>query len=130
MHHVPVDVGEPKVASIVAIGQALVIDSEQVKDRGVKVVHVDWIGDRSVSEVVGHAMGVSRFHPAAREPDGEGAGVVIATGAVLLGVGCSAEFTAPPDEGILEQPALLQVLEQSGDGFVDGAGVDRVFGQV
>ena len=37
---------------------------------------------------------------------------------LLLGVGCAAEFTAPDDERIVEQAALLEVFHQSGAGLV------------
>ena len=35
-----------------------------------------------------------------------------------LGVGGAAEFTAPDDEGVVEQAALLEVGEQAGRGLV------------
>ena len=42
-----VDVRQPVVASLMAIGQSFVIDAEEVKTGGVEVVDVNWILDNS-----------------------------------------------------------------------------------
>src|SRR5687767_1893538 len=70
------------------------------------------------------------FRSAAGEPNGEAAGIVVAAGAVLFGVGGAAEFAAPPDQRILQQASLFEVGEETGDGFVHGAGVVGVFGEI
>lgn len=45
LHDEAMNVREPKIAALEAIGQLCVIDSQQVKDRGVKVVDVNrWCG--------------------------------------------------------------------------------------
>ncbi len=111
------------VSSVVAEGELFVIETEQVEEGGVEIVHVDLAVHGEVPEVVGGAPGESGFHTAAGEPGGEAAGIVIATGAILLGVGCPTEFSAPPDEGIFEETASMEIGEEAGDGFVGGAGV-------
>ena len=55
---------------------------------------------------------------------------MVAAGAVLLGVGCTAELAAPPDDRIVEQAALLEIGEQAGDRFIDGLRVVAVLWQV
>ena len=95
-----------------------------------QVVHVDLVLHGAVAELVGGAEGEAGLDAAAGQPDGEAVGVVVAAGAVLLGVGGAAELAAPPDERVLEQAAPLQVGEQAGDRPVDGAGVVGVLGQV
>ena len=53
MHDVAVDVGQAEVAAGVAVGQPLVVEAEQVQDRGVQVVDVDLVLDGVVAVVVG-----------------------------------------------------------------------------
>src|SRR5690606_27714301 len=74
------------------------------------------------------AMDVPTLDAAASHPQGEGAWVMVATrhgfeaGAVFA-EGGAAKFTAPDDEGGVEQAALLEILEQGGDRLVDHAAV-------
>src|SRR5260221_11991264 len=93
-------------------------------------MHVDFVLDGAVTELVGRAEGEAGLDAAAGEPDGEAAGVVIAAGAVLFGVGCAAELTTPPDERVFEQAAGFKVGEQGADGLIDGAGVVAVLDEV
>ena len=44
-HHIPGDVGQAEVAAGVAEGQPLVVQAEQVQERGVQVVDVDLVLD-------------------------------------------------------------------------------------
>jgi hypothetical protein len=48
----------------------------------------------------------------------------------VLGHRGPAELGAPDDQGVLQQPARLQVLEQSGDGPVDAPGLGDVVGHL
>ena len=108
------DVGEALVAALAGEGEALEVEAEQVKDRGVEVGDVAAVGDGVVAEVVGRAVGLAALDAAAGEPDGEAVGVVVAA-VLALGAGRPAELAAPDDQGLLEQAALLQVGEQAGD---------------
>src|SRR5581483_2149242 len=65
------DVGEPHVASGVAVGEVLVIEPERVQNGGVQVVHVHWVFDGLVAVIVSLAVGDARLHAAAGEPEGE-----------------------------------------------------------
>ena len=69
-------------------------------------------------EVVGLAVGKARLHAAAGEPHGEGVRMVVAAVVAALDHRRAAEFAAPDDQGILEQPALLEILDQRGAGAV------------
>ena len=60
LHHAAVDIGQPEVAAAVAVGQPLVVDAQQVQDRGVQVVDVDAVLDGVHAELVGGAVGRSR----------------------------------------------------------------------
>jgi len=46
---------------------------------------------------------------------------VVGSAIALAIVRGTAEFAAPDDEGVIEHAALFEVLEEGGDGFVDGA---------
>ena len=77
------------------------------------------IGDGSAAQFVGLADGHAAFDPAAGHPHGESIGVVIAAGALGVFRGrLASELAAPHDQRFVEQAALLEVLEKSGDRFV------------
>ena len=121
-----VDVGEAEVSSLKAVGEAFVIETEEVEDGGLEVMDVDLVGGYAEPEFVGFSVAKSFFHAAAGEEEGVGIGEVIAAegiasaGAAFAERG-AAEFTAPDDEGVIEHAALAQVADQGGDGFVGAA---------
>ncbi len=53
-------VGEAEVAALEAEGELLVVEAEQVQDRGVEVVDVDAVFDGAEAELVGLADGSRR----------------------------------------------------------------------
>ena len=55
-HHLAVDVGEAKVATGVAVGQSLVIESHQMQNRSVKVVHMNWFLHCAQAMFIGRPM--------------------------------------------------------------------------
>ena len=60
-----VDVSKAELAALVAEGEALVVDAEEVQQGGVEVVDVDGIFGDGVSEFVGLAVDVAGFGAAA-----------------------------------------------------------------
>ncbi len=125
-----VDIREAEVTTIVTEGELLVIEAELVHDGRMEIVHVDLVFDGEVAEFVGLAVSETRFEATTREEDGEAGGVVIAAGAVFLGIRRAAELAAPPDNGILQQTTGFEILEKAGDRFIDADGVIFVLGQV
>ena len=99
LDHRAVHVGQAVVAALVLEGQPGVVDAQAVQDRGVQVVDVDRVLDDVVAEVVGLAVGDAGLDPAAGQPDGEAAGMVVAAvvvgGQRALAVDRAAEFAAP-----------------------------------
>ena len=80
--------------------------------------------DGGAAEFVGLADADAALDAAAGQPHGEAVGVVVAAGALgVLGGRLPAELAAPDDQRLVEQAALLQVLEQAGDRLVGVAGV-------
>ena len=67
-HHVSVDIGQAIIAAGVAVGEFLVIDAEQVQNRGVKIVHVHFVLRHRRADLVGAAVGDATLHSATRQP--------------------------------------------------------------
>jgi len=110
LYHVAVDIGQAEITPGIAIGQSLVIESQQVKQGGVEIVHVDFVLDRFVPKLIGGTVGETGLQAIASQPGRKSSCIVIASGAIILSVGRATEFTAEPDDGILQQSPLLQVL--------------------
>src|SRR5262245_40832225 len=120
------DIRKTEVAAIEAVGQALVVEAEQVQDRRVQVVDADAIDHRLVAELVGLAVVHAALRPAAGEPVGEGVRIVVAAGAALLHQRQAAEFAAPDHERLVEQAAGVKIGQEGGDRLVGLAGELRV----
>ena len=69
------------------------------------------------AEFIGRAVGDSAPDAPSGEPGAKSLGVVIA--AISLSTGRAAKFRTPDDERLVEQAALLEVLDQAGDGQID-----------
>src|SRR5690606_28029516 len=76
-YHMPMHIGEPEIATGMAVGEALVIEAEQMQDGGMEIVDVHGVDHRFIAVVVGLAVGVAAFHAAAGHPHGEGLVIVI-----------------------------------------------------
>src|SRR5687767_3810404 len=79
-HDAATHVGQAEVAALEAIGEAQVVEAEQVQERGVEVVDVDGVARDAPADVVGGAVDVPTLETAARHPDREGEGMVVAAG--------------------------------------------------
>ena len=68
-------------------------------------------------------MRESAFHPAAGHPHCEAPRVMVtAVHARSLHGGRATEFTTPKHKRVFEQPTRLEVVQQTGDGFIDLGG--------
>ena len=79
------------------------------------------------AEFVGRAVDDAPLDPAAGHPDGEAEDVVVAPVRPLR-AGGAAELGGEDHERLVEQAALVQVLEQAADRLVNGQGVLLVVG--
>src|SRR5262249_12611012 len=87
--------------------------------RGVEVVDVNSVLGGGKSKLVGGAVDVTATGAAAGQPHREAVMVVIATGkGRQLGHGGPAELASPDHQNLVQEPALLQVGEERGDGLV------------
>ena len=92
-------VGEPEVTALESVGEPGVVDAEQVQNRRLEIVRVDWVLRDVVAEVVGRAVGHAAADAAAAHPDREAPAMVVAAearlGEVALHEHGSAELAAP-----------------------------------
>ena len=93
-HHFAGDVGEAEVAAGVAVGEAFVVEAQQVEHGGVQVVDAHGVLDRAEPELVGGAMSHAAPDAATRQPDAEAVVVVVAAELGLAAT--SASPTATP----------------------------------
>ena len=117
-HDIAMHIGQAEIAALEAIGQLGVVEAEQVQDRGVEVVDVDFVGGRVEAELVGLAESCSRFHAAAGQPHAETIRVMVAAVVASLDHRSAAELAAPNDQRVVEQAPLFEVAQQRGGGFV------------
>lgn len=122
MNDAPFEIGQPEVATGKAVGQPFMVDAEEMQDRRVKIVHMGAAFDRFVTELVGCSKAKACLDAAASEKVGESLRIVV-TAVTPLGKGIPAEFSAPPDERLFEQSALLQVGQQRRDRLIGRQGM-------
>src|SRR5579863_3517888 len=70
-------IGEPEIPAGVAVGEFLVIESEQVQQRRVQVMHVYLVLRGGEAELVGRSMDVAAFDAATGDPHREAIGIMV-----------------------------------------------------
>ena len=117
-----------------SVRQLEMVQAQQVQHGGLQVVDVDAVGlfGRIEAQLVGLADRLAGLDAAAGQPHGVGFDVVVAADrAAHLAHRRAAEFSAPDHQRLVEQPALLEVVEQSRTRLVDlTAGLLESFLQV
>src|SRR5262249_13938876 len=112
----PKDVGQTEITTLESIRQFLVIQSQQMKQRCLKVVNVDAVADHVVAELTSLAVNVTRLGPAAGKPKREATRMMIA--AVVsrrehsLRIVRATELAAPHDERVVKESTLLEVRDE------------------
>ena len=95
MHDVAVDVGQPVVATLMAVSQSRVIDAKQVKAGGMEVVNMNGVLDNPETKFVGRPVGKPAFDTSTGHPNAEALLVVVASGS------CSALTSADCGIGLV-----------------------------
>ena len=111
-------VGQAEISSRMAIGQLFVVQSQQVQNGGMPIVDVHFALYGFVAVFVGGSVAESALYAATGHPSGVSLVVVVAA-VTSLGVRCPSEFAGPDDEGVLQQVAVLEILQEASNGFVD-----------
>ena len=100
-----------------------------MQDGRLEVANVNWVGGNVVADVVGLAERLSPFDTAAGQKHGERIRMMVSAderlGFAVLLHGSPAKLTTPNDQGLIQEPALSQVLDQSGQRAVDLLYFDR-----
>ena len=91
LHDVAVDVGEAVVTALEAVGEAFVIEAEEMHDGRLQVVDVDLVLHAGEAHLVGLAELKAALHAAAGHHDREAVGVVVAAKDIALGRAAFAE---------------------------------------
>ena len=99
-HHAR-NIGQTEIAPAETIGQSLVIESQKVQNRGVKIVYVHTIFDGVIADVIGCAVYKTRFHPAAGHPYRIAVWIVISPVAAFADRR-SPKFAGPNDQRIFQ----------------------------
>src|SRR5437879_919937 len=100
------------------VSQFGVVEAEEVQDRRMQVMQVRLAFSGRAGKRIACAMAEAALHSAARNPHRKAAIVVVPSIAVLAGGG-AAELAAPDEQRVFEQPALLEIRDQRGDGLID-----------
>ena len=127
---VTVDIGQTIIPPLEAECQPLVVEAKLMQDRGLQVMDVNRILRDTKSQLVGLSVVEAPLHSAAGHPHGEAVRVVVST--ENLPFRCAAftewgatELSSPDDQRLVEETALLQVLDQGGDGLVHRSALVR-----
>src|SRR5437867_6350263 len=106
-------IGKSAVDAAVAEGELLVVEAEQVEHGGMDVVNGRGMVpvERLVAPRVAFAMSDAAADATAAQPVGEAKRIVVAPFAALR-TGHAAELGSPENHGVVEQAALLEVLDE------------------
>ena len=75
--HLTVDVGQTEITPGVAVGETLVVESEQVQEGGVQVMNAGRLLDRLETEVIGRSVSDPAANSTPSQPDAEPVMVVV-----------------------------------------------------
>ena len=101
------DVSESALDTVVVISKLLVIEAEEVEERGMKIVRSDDILVGLEAKLIGGAMARASFHSGSGEPSGEAVGVVVAAVRAGLEHRHATELGGEDYQCVLEQAALF-----------------------
>ena len=111
-YHIPMDIGKAAFEAVVEDAETFVVEAEQVEHCGVEVVERVDIFDGLESEFISGAMADAGLDTGSGQYDGETTGVVVAALGPFLEHRHAAEFSAPKDQSVLQQAALLEVPDK------------------
>src|SRR5262245_21625882 len=111
LYHFAMDVGQAAFDTVVIETQALVVQAENVENRGVEIVNGGDILLGPVSEIVRCPVAKPALHSGACHPHRETLWIVVASISALLEGRHAAKFRDPDDQGVVQQAARLQILE-------------------
>src|SRR5215813_10145104 len=105
------------------------IQAEQIKDRGMDVIHMVRFFLGAQPQFVRRPDGLAAFDSAARHPHRESPWIVVAAGFFIersLEERSAAEFATPDHKRVLQQASRFQIRKQSGYWLIGGFAILRV----
>ena len=116
-------VGQTEISARVSISQLLVIQSHQVQNRRVKIVHAGLVLLCREAELVGGSAHGPSFDTTTREPNAKAVMIVIASelafaSTVQLDCRRSAKLASPDDQRLIKESASLEITDKGGDGLI------------
>src|SRR5437879_4489435 len=116
-------VGQTVIPPLKFVGQSFVVAPEEMKEGGLKIVHVHRIFADVVAQFVGCAVDSAAFYSSSSHPHWEAARMMVAPiiggGELALRVVGAPKLAAPDDERIVEQPALFEIGDEGEAGLID-----------
>src|SRR5262249_33546632 len=110
---------QPLIKSLELIREPHWVESQKMQNRRVQIVHVHTILRHIEAEIIALAERDARFHAAAGEPHCERVRMMVApVVAAALHHRRAAELTAPDYERVVQEAALLQILDERGTRLV------------
>ena len=112
------------------MGQSQMVEAEKVEDGCVQVIDGDWILLNAPADVVRPADDLPPLDPSTGHEDTECEGVMVPAridflrASVVFRQWGATEFSSPDDESLIQQAALLQVLQKGGHRLVNDPTVD------
>src|ERR1041385_6174458 len=79
LHNLTLHIREPEVAALEAIGKLLVIEAEQVQERGMQIMDVNFVFDHVEPKFIGFAETKAALETAASHPHRKCLGMMIAS---------------------------------------------------
>ncbi len=104
------DIGKAEVTSIVAIGEALMVEAHEGEQGGVEVIDVHAPLHSLDTKLIGAAMGVASLQSSTCKEHGVAGDVVIAA-IGSLGCGLAAKLRAEEHERLIQQAAIFEIGE-------------------
>src|ERR1022692_1044766 len=104
--------------SLERIGEPAMVEAQHVKHGRMQVANLDRVFCNLITHLVSLAVSNSPLHPAACQPDREGAWVMVPADILhfltvsVFAHGCAAKFASPANERILKHTARFQVAYQ------------------
>src|SRR5262245_58647939 len=108
MNNSPGNIRQSEIAARMVIGQLLVVQAEQVQNRGMKIMDVNGLFSDFIAVVVTGAIDEAPFHTAASQPGGKHIRVMAAAGDTVA-VGSAAELGGPDDKCFVEHATSFEV---------------------
>lgn len=125
MDHLTVNVSQAKIATGKAKRESLVVESQQMQDRGMQVVQMNFVLHRVIAVFVGGAVAKPSLYASAGEEHRVALRVMVSAVAALGGRRAS-KFATPDNERVLKQSAAFQVVQQSSNWLIDLQGIGGV----